>query len=641
MSELALVHEFKLPGDAGAWSIDWLPDGETLAVGDTKGVLRLMTPEGVERARLDTGNDKIWALSVSPDGRWIAASAEEHGLQVLAAAGLRRVAHWPQQWPNKPHWRADGALLAWDCEGDDSSDSDFCAMVVRVADWSLAARIADPQRHRGHGVALSPVSDQIAVALHGGGALIAETAGGTVIRRLQLSGKDLNDPAWSPTGDRLALAGDDTLALLGRDGGVIWQREQPSAAAPQWPAHDILVASLYREQRAVLLSPNDGHELASTPRQGGSVREFALSPDRQRLASTSNDGWVRVWDVSTYLRSPRRHAPQAGSLAEWAARHAATIGRRPPVSAAPAALAEARLPGADPATGLLGVLSNGEGRTDIDWAEPGRSIWALSEDGALWCWELTGGVATARIDLPALNERPILAVDPVSGALAVSCRLRKAATLLNAEGVELRRIETPTGIFSMAFSPRGSLLAIGENDGHVSIVGGDGRTLYRPHSYHGSCLTVAWSPDGTRIAANDDCELWHTGSSEHPKAAAPHTGTSFSIAWHPGSERVAKLRGGSGEIYIVDPNSGARREIIRRRGWPSRRRAQARLVARRALHRRRRRDPGGMDARGKTCCPLRAGCRSTGGVVVPLRYGADRWLLRWQGAAVGRALPRR
>ncbi len=99
-------------------------------------------------------------------------------------------------------------------------------------------------------------------------------------------------------------------------------------------------------------------------------------------------------------------------------------------------------------------------------------------------------------------------------------------------------------VISVAWSPDGSRLAAGGLDGTVQIWNGrSGRLLLTYRGHHSFILGLAWSPDGTRIAsASDDstAQVWDARSGKLLflyRSPSP-TEAIESVAWSPDGSRI-------------------------------------------------------------------------------------------------------
>jgi serine/threonine protein kinase len=123
--------------------------------------------------------------------------------------------------------------------------------------------------------------------------------------------------------------------------------------------------------------------------------------------------------------------------------------------------------------------------------------------------------------------------------------------------VELFNIETldpvhelkgqTTKIVSMAWSPDGTQLVLGGDNGRMRIIdaasGEELRVLGDPG---GVVKSVAWSPDGTRLAsggADHFVRVWDAAAETELHVLAGHSGDVLSVAWAPDSQRLASAGG--------------------------------------------------------------------------------------------------
>ena len=92
-------HATKLDGHrGGAWSIDFSPDGKTLATGDAAGSVKLWDfATGQMRGQLRVGVGVVMSLRFSPDGQTLAtAVVTEPSARLPAYPGLLLVATHPE-----------------------------------------------------------------------------------------------------------------------------------------------------------------------------------------------------------------------------------------------------------------------------------------------------------------------------------------------------------------------------------------------------------------------------------------------------------------------------------------------------------------------------------------------------------------
>jgi WD40 repeat protein len=102
-------------------------------------------------------------------------------------------------------------------------------------------------------------------------------------------------------------------------------------------------------------------------------------------------------------------------------------------------------------------------------------------------------------------------------------------------------------IVSMAWSPDGTQLVLGGNNGRIRIIdvasGEELRVLGDPGAV---VKSVAWSPNGTRLAsggADHFVRVWDAAAEEELHLLAGHSGDVLSVAWSPDSQKLASAGG--------------------------------------------------------------------------------------------------
>ncbi|MBN3950383.1 MAG: NACHT domain-containing protein [Nostoc sp. NMS7] len=103
--------------------------------------------------------------------------------------------------------------------------------------------------------------------------------------------------------------------------------------------------------------------------------------------------------------------------------------------------------------------------------------------------------------------------------------------------------ETLRGVFSVAFSPDGKLLATGDSDGEVRLWQvKDGKQLFTLKGHTSWVWSVVWSPDGQTLASGSEdhtVRLWDILTGQCLKVLGGHNRRVFTVVWSPDSQTLA------------------------------------------------------------------------------------------------------
>jgi WD40 repeat protein len=429
---------------------------------------------------------------------------------------------------------AGGVALDGNCPLQESSN----VFVTDVA--TGAAALLGSVQGCVSGLAFSPTEQVVASAGSDGTVVLWDVAQRTARATFVAHGDWVTSVAFSPDGTRLATAGRDGLARVWDVGDLTQQTPEP-------------------------ITTFRGHDSV--------VRTVAFSPDGTMVASGDRAGQVMVWDPKTGKAVRALSASHAGDVFS-----VAFDPTRPLLASASAdqtiviwTLDGGRAPTTLVAAGLVRALVY-DAEQHVMVAAGSRQITGAEEGGE-------GGIVWSPIGRAGSPEhtvvaRPVfaLALNPTTGVLAsgdadATVTLWDSATrvpLASFERLDVERcgsgFTAPDAVYSLAFDPSGSMLAIGFRSGTIVLMEApfDADGAVRCTTVDGIVWDLEFSADGKRLAAsNGDARalLWNIETDEHtPIVAAAETVTS--VAFQPSGALLA-IGDNAGGIVLYDLHSNA------------------------------------------------------------------------------------
>lgn len=503
----------------------------------------------------------IWAVAISPDGRYWAAGSRRGEIWI-----------WDQQTLHRS-WQAHSDVvhaLSFSPDGHQLASVGYDGMVKiwEVAHGTLLW--ADTHITYISDLAFSPDGSLLASGCTDGKVHLWDAKAGTLLETLPHP-QAVFALAWSPDGNMLASFGSDGQIRL-------WKREQNGLAAC------VACLSGHTGWGMELAFSPDGSQLASASWDhtlklwevaSGALRQtlighsdrvqtVAWSPDGRTLASAGFDHTIWLWDMeqSTCRMVLSGHTDVVFSLAFLPNSRGLLSGS-----------ADGTLRMWNTESGQCEQILQGYSVSlyDLAWSPDGTQIASGSSDGLVTLWDEDG------LTPPRLlkgHRHLVFGVQwSPDGQWLVSSGWDNVIQIWDAATGESQQVmrdpdDTYTSFYGVAWSPDGKVLACGNNRQEIQVWKvSTGTRQWVAREQPTIARRVAWSPDGTRlISAGDDSNLsvWNPADGRLLKQLGGHQGKVNDVAWSRDGEWLASGGGsqGRGEVFVWDISSEERVQVL-------------------------------------------------------------------------------
>jgi WD40 repeat protein/beta-lactamase regulating signal transducer with metallopeptidase domain len=378
--------------------------------------------------------------------------------------------------------------------------------------------------------------------------------------------------AFSPDSKSLASAGNQDRTVIQWDVATGKVRHKmvghpQSVAAVAYSPDGKVLASAGYDQTAFLWDAGNGEQLAQMQAPGQGLRAVAFSADSKTLLA---GGWglqVRRWDAASHEEQ------EAVDLQSHKVVPITTMACAPDGRTIALALDEGGVQLLSGQTGEVVHTLKAQDEDDVvtclAFSPDGKMLAAGSPDKLVRLWEVATGKLRATLD-GHKSWIYCVAFSPDGKTLA-SGGYDRAIKLWDMDKATLRTSLSghKASVRAVAFSPDGKLLVSGGTDSSIrlwDVVAG--KQAHALKGGQGPVLSLAFSPDGKTLASGgekDTCILWDVAGKTERATLKGHNGEVLAVCFAPAGKLLV-TSGQDHSVRLWDVATGESRGILQGHG---------------------------------------------------------------------------
>jgi eukaryotic-like serine/threonine-protein kinase len=523
------------------------PDGGKIAIGGADCSIRIFDTNQGNEKHWFKGLDS-WAMSVafSPDGKYLAAGLASDQIIAWNAEDYREISRILEK-------SVGARSVFFDKEGKN--------ILVKSLDsltrWNFTSGETSTSKFKENTFSQTTLGSRVVISSVASGrykikSLVHNTE--TIIEPSKKAAIVLAD--FSPDGTVLATVNENELIQ-------VWEADSGTRLVEYSGPQDDIMTIVFSPNGKLLLAGDKAgsinlwgvHEVKSGlswKAHDNWVFSISVSPDNTLLSTVSMDGTVKLWELPAGVDSDFVRVNDAGVASlDWNLR--------------------AKLIATGGIDGVVRVLDSASGKVVLNelkghdgivnaivFAPDGSQLYSGGEDGKLISWNINEAnqknkhhdIGSAVLALDTLQTRRSIVIGTADGSILLF-DLEKQKIYKRIKG-------HADGVFTVAVSPDGNVLASGGGDGVVRTWSLENLAEISKLSGHtDKVFTVLFSPDGKRLVSGgrDGVDrLWDLETALELRAFKGHNEWVSSVSISPDGNSLA-VGGGDRVIRLLDTNT--------------------------------------------------------------------------------------
>jgi WD40 repeat protein len=284
------------------------------------------------------------------------------------------------------------------------------------------------------------------------------------------------------------------------------------------------------------------------------VLDVAWSPDGTKIATSGNDGTLRIWDAQTHIELRKISAHPATVAFDLGVQKLAWSSQGDRIATA----------GIDGTTKIWDTNSGKEiatfsGHTDevwgVTWSPNGAWVASASKDGTAKVWNALTGDESLTLSGHTAGLKSVT-WSPDGTRLATAGDDNTARIWDATTGEELLKLTGHTNwVWCVTWSPDGFQLATASEDGTVRLWNASTGSQLSDIRLASPVWQAAWSPDGQQLAttsADGQAQVWDVSTGAEAFSLQGRIPERFNIAWSPDGKSLATTMGAGFSVRLWD-----------------------------------------------------------------------------------------